>query len=96
MDERLESEREFQGALTCEDYLAGYKDQQHNLGHLHAVDQTREELRLILQSNAVVSNGCECGSLLSKIASENRHGRKGARCLRCRKRCVLQMTALPA
>lgn len=34
---------------TCQDYLARYKDQQHDLGHQHSVDETRKQLWLILQ-----------------------------------------------
>ena len=34
---------------TCEDYFARHKDEEHNFWQLHPVDQTREELWLILQ-----------------------------------------------
>ena len=35
---------------TCQDHLAGDKDQQDNLGHLHPVYETWEQLWLILQA----------------------------------------------
>lgn len=35
---------------TCQDDLAGHKDQQHHLGHQHPVNETREQLWLILQA----------------------------------------------
>ena len=42
--------------LTCQHHLAGHKDEQHNLGLLHAVDQAREQLRLVLQAAAEFLN----------------------------------------
>ena len=35
---------------TCQDHLARDKDQQDNLGHLHSVYETWEQLWLILQA----------------------------------------------
>ena len=35
--------------LACQDHLPRHKDQQHNLGLLHAVDEARKQLWLILQ-----------------------------------------------
>lgn len=35
--------------LTCQHHLSRHEDQQHDLGHLHPVDQSWEQLRLILQ-----------------------------------------------
>jgi hypothetical protein len=36
---------------TCQHHLAGHEDEQHNLGLLHAVDEAREQLRLVLQAH---------------------------------------------
>lgn len=70
---------------TCEDHLAGHEYEQHNLGVLHAVDQAREQLRLILQQQdtAAGSRKEQQEGLLRDTAEcftppsmQRRHGRK--------------------
>lgn len=42
-------------ALTCQHHLPGHEDEQHHLGHLHAVDEAREQLGLVLRSAGACS-----------------------------------------